>query len=233
MTQSAPQAAHAAVARTEQVLGALGDRIELCPGIRGAELDRIRSRRRASDRADALAAHLLVRRAAVHGSGDSDDAWRGIGLDYVCPDCGADDHGVPMLRMPQGQARASISHARGVVAAVVGGVSGIDVESFAVLEASDPGLWLAAGERRHAAEQRDYAARSWTMKEALVKVGVLRLDDMTTVDARPIIDAALAGRMWTASDGRKWSARSTIDGDAVTAVVSSVVIRGFEVAGPL
>lgn len=215
-----PPGARAAFASTADVLATLGERVERCPGIRGAELDRLRSLRRPADRDDALAAHLLVRSIALPPA-DDDERWRRIPLSYLCPGCGSRSHGAPTLRMPDGEVRASISHARGVVAAAVGGVPGVDVESAAQLAGTDPALWLCRQELTRAAGDAGYAARAWTMKEALVKVGLLRLDDVTTFDARPVVDAALAGGLWTSADGREWSAVTRIDGDAVVAVVCS------------
>lgn len=152
------------------------------------DLERARAGRfrRAQDRADFVAAHVLAREVVAELVRLAIDVIR---LDQACPRCGSTDHGAPRVTVPRWpSASVSWSHCRGRVAAVAGWEPvGIDVERprhascfrdvmRGVLSPSEVDLVLS---------RRDVNAAFlhwWTRKEALVKVGAITLEDFATTD---------------------------------------------------
>lgn len=176
-------------------------------------------------RADYLAAHLLVRLCAARLLGTAPDT---LMLGQCCSECGGEDHGRPFLR-DRSDVGVSLSHARGVVAAAAGpGPVGVDVEDAAdaVFSPRVAARVLAPAELsavRAAPDPARSFLRLWVRKEALVKVGVttlgrLRGTDLVTSDApvdRGHVDRHVAG--WRFAD---WSSP---DGGLIAAAVARTV----------
>lgn len=147
------------------------------------EQRRAASFRRDRDRDDFIAAHALVRVVAGALLGQRPAALTVV---QTCPQCGG-PHGVPRLR-DRPEVHLSMSHAYGFVAAAASHTPiGVDVEvvrrhgwdpDVASLALS-PAELGAVG--RTADPQRAFV-RQWVRKEALVKVGVVELDDLTTIE---------------------------------------------------
>jgi 4'-phosphopantetheinyl transferase len=137
-------------------------------------------------------AHLLARLLLADRLGV---AAACVPLVQRCPTCGSVEHGRPQ---PQGL-HVSWAHAAGaVIAAVSPDPVGVDVESVAAFDTASDGLPAVvctprelAGLPADPAARRRALVRLWTVKEALIKVGVLELDTMRRFDAGlPIADAA-------------------------------------------
>ncbi|WP_017933700.1 4'-phosphopantetheinyl transferase family protein [Nocardioides sp. Iso805N] len=139
---------------------------------------------RTADREAYLAAHVLVRLVASELAGVAPER---LVLAQQCPSCGGADHGRPSIAgLPD--VHVSLSHARGVVAAVAaGGACGIDVEPYR--GDGVPAGTLTAREQSWIARQPDPGAaftRLWTRKEAWVKAtgeGLDRAVDMDVLEA--------------------------------------------------
>lgn len=139
----------------------------------------------AHDRDDYVAAHLLVREAAALFTGDESRTLR---LGHRCPDCASADHGVPKI-LERPLVNVSLSHARGVVAAMSGaGRLGIDVDNLLRdLSPSDELIrsTMAPAEEAAIVASADISAaflRQWVRKEALVKAGVLSIGALADAD---------------------------------------------------
>jgi 4'-phosphopantetheinyl transferase len=120
----------------------------------------------------ALAGRLLGRPAVV---------------EHLCPNCGATDHGRPLVE----GAFVSLSRAGGLVALAVSldGAVGIDIETVAGVAASGfDDVAFSAPERDEIARAGDpdlHRARLWTAKEAVLKArGTGLRTDPRLVDVR-------------------------------------------------
>lgn len=155
----------------------------------GAERARRDRLREPADRASYVAAHVLVRRCAAELLGVAVET---VVVAQTCPDCGRDGHGPPRV-VDAPEVRLSLSHARGVVAAVAAyGACGIDVEP--VPDRPLPAAALTPGETAWLAGRPDAlraAGELWTRKEALVKAGAGRLDDLATLGVATPSDGLL------------------------------------------
>lgn len=146
------------------------------------ELRRGAALHRPPDRDDHLAAHALVREVAGH------HPERPRLLRQSCAQCGGTDHGRPRIS-GHPAVEVSLAHAHGWVAAVAASKRcGIDVEPLTpttkpvatVLTAAEHASLRALGDTARVAG----FLRLWTRKEALVKVGLVALDDVGDVDVR-------------------------------------------------
>lgn len=176
--------------------------------------------RNEQDRADYLAAHGAVRRCVGALVGVSPDR---VNLTHLCPGCGSAEHGRPWAVVRDGPVvPVSLSHARGVVAAAAGWQDvGIDVEHMARRQPSGPLLDAALGptERERLAAAADPAAEFvgiWVRKEALIKVGALRLDALATAD----LDRGASTTTW-----RGWTLTDLSGPGFVAATASRVPVR--------
>lgn len=155
-----------------------------------AESVRWRRFARPADRDAYLAAHVLVRVVAAELAGV--DA-AGLELTHDCPDCGAGDHGRPLLKGLE-KVHVSLSHTRGWVGAIAADARcGIDVEPVGNV----PDRALTEAERAWAGPDAVRRTRLWSRKEALAKAGLADVTDFWGVDARDpngVVD-------WTAADG--------------------------------
>jgi 4'-phosphopantetheinyl transferase len=154
-----------------------------------AEQDRAAALVRASDRADYIAAHVLVRRCAGLLLGASPDRLTVV---QHCPHCGRTGHGRPSLAQAP-EVRLSLAHTRGYVAAAADTEDiAVDVERVptpdrvselapAVLTPAE--LALLAG----SADPGGTFARFWVRKEALVKLGLASLDTLAETDVSPAL----------------------------------------------
>ncbi|MFJ5232253.1 4'-phosphopantetheinyl transferase family protein [Kitasatospora sp. NPDC088391] len=140
--------------------------------------------RRAADRDDYLAAHLLVRFCAAAQLGvDPAD----LAFGQRCPGCGSDAHGRPLLTDRPGT-WLSLSHTNGIIAAAAAPVPiGVDVEHLGP-RTTDPaslGHVLTPAEaalvRAHPEPTRAFL-RQWVRKEALIKLGRATLDSLPGLD---------------------------------------------------
>lgn len=127
-----------------------------------------------ADRAAYAAAHVLVRECAAELLGVRAAE---VVLAQRCPTCGGEDHGRPCVA---GHGiHVSLSHTQGRVAAVAATARcGIDVEP--VHAGPPPRGTLTDREAAWVAAQSDPGlpfTRLWVRKEALVKVGVVALED--------------------------------------------------------
>jgi len=153
-----------------------------------AERARADALRKAGDRADFVAAHVLVRLAAARVLG-ADAA--GLTLEQQCPTCGERGHGRPAIAQAPGL-QVSLSHTRGYVAAVAdtepvavdverlvgdGDLARLDELAAAVLTAYERHVVRTARE-----PERAFAAL-WVRKEALIKLGRTDLDSLVGIDA--------------------------------------------------
>jgi 4'-phosphopantetheinyl transferase len=183
--------------------------------------------RRAEDRADFLAAHLLVRHCVASLAGVATSA---ITVVQRCAVCGG-PHGRPEVA-GHPEITASLSHAHGIVAAAAGlGPLGVDVEALpgaaglttaelvdvltpaeAVLidSAPDPGRALL---------------RQWVRKEAFLKAGVVDWEDLPGFDLSPLPAGEPAGHLALRSSSRGiWAVHDWSDqhSPAVGALVTPV-----------
>lgn len=150
----------------------------------------------ASDTADFIAAHLLIRDVVSFELGCEPEE---VEVASRCPSCGMGDHGRPFVE-GQPELGITLSHTCGVVAAALAwGAVGIDVEvrehrlpDDIVVEALTPrelDAVLAAPEPLSA------FLRVWVCKEALVKAGAVGLNDIARVDISHVIGShASAGQ---------------------------------------
>jgi 4'-phosphopantetheinyl transferase len=157
------------------------DENALSPG----ERRRADALRRPTDRADFVAAHLLVRVCAARQLAVEPAR---VPIVQRCERC-AGDHGRP--EVPEApELGVSLSHARGYVAAAAGaGPLGVDVEPVVAIDIAGDiaGTVLATGELAALAGLAPPAAavaltRQWVRKEALVKIGILELDGFAGLD---------------------------------------------------
>ena len=193
ITRSDGHAALFAVARPAVVL------TEFASGRRrltAAELDRAR-RMRSTDHRDAfVAAHVLVRAAAARMLGmHLDDLW----IEQACRHCGLSGHGRPELRSRaplDTTCEITFSHTtRHVMAAAATTRIGVDLEDRSSRVPLDL-LALTPEEQASladVAEPNDVALRWWTRKEAMVKLGIIEINDFGSVDARPDVVSFDAG----------------------------------------
>ena len=148
---------------------------------------------RAGDRADYLAAHVLVRRCAALVLGADPDRLTVV---QMCAYCGRTGHGRPSLAEAP-ELRLSLAHTRGYVAAVADTEEvAVDAERLAdrsaVADLAASVLTPAERDLVHtAARPETVFARIWVRKESLVKLGVATLDTLPEVDVSAALrDAA-------------------------------------------
>jgi len=153
-----------------------------------SEPERVRAQRfrREDDRLDFIAAHLLARKVVAELLGVASGE---VQLTQSCPGCGADDHGRPHVSVPgRPGVFTSWSHSAGRIGAVAALVPvGFDLERVTSgRSVTEVGAHvLSPGESaqvRDAADPRVAFLHWWTRKEALVKVGVIELDDFGGTD---------------------------------------------------
>ena len=176
-------------ASTSDVLADLDmQRVRLSP----AEWARARELRRDADRADFLAAHVLVRACVAYALGRSIGS---VEIAQRCATCGG-PHGRPVLL--DSAWGLSMAHTRGyVTAASAPGVVGVDVEVSRALDDSVVTATLTAAERNIVAASGNAQVeflRFWVRKEALVKAGRTTLDEVATVDTAALPNDARPGR---------------------------------------
>jgi 4'-phosphopantetheinyl transferase len=157
-----------------------------------AERSRADALRRGEDRADFVAAHLLVRECAA---AVLDTTAAGLTLVQHCAECGEQGHGRPSIAEAP-DLYVTLSHTRGYVAAAADTAElAVDVERT-ITDEPDRLDGLAAtvltpAERhlvRTALHPERTFAQLWVRKEALIKLDQADLDTLTTVD----VSAALA-----------------------------------------
>lgn len=139
---------------------------------------------RAGDRADYLAAHVLVRRCAALVLGTTPERLTVV---QHCSTCGRTGHGRPSL-VEAPELHVSLTHTRGYVAAAVDTAEvAVDTErlldrewvaevSGTVLSAAECEWVLASGDPQLA------FAKLWVRKESLIKLGLATLDTLAKVD---------------------------------------------------
>ncbi|WP_054682194.1 4'-phosphopantetheinyl transferase family protein [Microbacterium sp. No. 7] len=153
----------------------------------------------AEDRAAYEAAHLLARDVAGELLGRDPGA---LVLAQRCEGCGSDEHGVPRIVGAPDDVHVSLSHARGVVAAIAARrPCGVDVER---MPGAVPAGALTPAERawlEGEAQPARAALALWTRKECLVKAGLATLDRVHAVDARRAPDGVRFG---------EWQGRSAL-----------------------
>src|SRR5262249_20713086 len=142
---------------------------------------------RAGDRADYIAAHVLLRRCAGLLLGAGPDRLTVV---QHCPGCGRTGHGRPSLAEAP-QLRLSLAHTRGYVAAAADTEDiAVDVErvpaparvselAATVLPPAELALLAGSG------DPGSTFARLWVRKEALVKLGLASLDTLAELDVSP------------------------------------------------
>ena len=216
--------------QTAEVLGLVERPAAL---LTSAEQTRAAAFRRAGDRDDFVAAHVLARICAGQRLGVDPAALTVV---QHCATCGG-PHGQPSLREAPDLA-ISLAHTRGQVAAAAGaGRVGVDIEALTA-EPLDDGLVAMAltdgeaAEVRAAALPRHAFLRYWVAKESLVKVGVATLDELRGID--------LAGRFTAAGDAvvashaglrmALWSDADTLVGYAGTEAAEYVPARSLTAA---
>jgi 4'-phosphopantetheinyl transferase len=162
-----------------------------------AETARADALRKPSDRADYVAAHVLVRRCAARVLGVSPST---LTIEQHCPTCGESGHGRPSIAGAP-EVHVSLSHTRGYVAAAADLFEiAVDVEHLIGADrvADLAAAVLTPDEREQvrtaAARERAFAAL-WVRKEALIKLGRADLDTLTTLDAATAL-AGYAVREW-------------------------------------
>ena len=154
-----------------------------------AERDRAAALVRAGDRADYIAAHVLVRRCAGLLLGASPDQLTVV---QHCPQCGRTGHGRPSLEEAP-ELRLSLTHTRGYVAAAADTEDiAVDVErvpdpdrvsQLATTVLTPAELAVLAG----STDPGETFARLWVRKEALVKLGLASLDTLSDFDVSPAL----------------------------------------------
>ncbi|RKE18910.1 4'-phosphopantetheinyl transferase superfamily protein [Streptomyces sp. TLI_171] len=171
----------AMLATTAEILGRPDADERLLGDFERARAERFR---RPSDRADYVAAHLLVRFCAAAHLGV---APAELSFGQQCPGCGDTTHGRPLLTDRPGT-HLSLSHTGGIIAAAAAPVPiGVDVEHLGP-RTTDPatlGHVLTPAEaelvRAHPDPTRAFL-RQWVRKEALIKLGRATLDSLPTLD---------------------------------------------------
>lgn len=185
------------VAPTEAILSCCPIEVALA-ALNEQERHRLQTLRRSSDRADYLAAHLLAR--AMVARATVADPFS-IMLAQRCPECGSDTHGVPRV-IGHDRLAVSWSHTAGAAAAATGGQDvGVDAER--VLDqhwTAVVGTTMTEAEREaiHLSPAPAVAfTRLWVRKEALVKAGRFRLNDLQSFsvlnDEPPFIPLSSTG----------------------------------------
>jgi 4'-phosphopantetheinyl transferase len=139
----------------------------------------------AADRDDFTAAHLLVRMCAAQLTGTPVER---VAVVQECAECGTEGHGLPRAAGLPGL-HLSLSHSRGRVAAAAGYTPvGVDVEGPENASADPPLLARVLNDREralvreHPRPERAFL-RLWVRKEALVKIGAARLEQLAETDA--------------------------------------------------
>jgi 4'-phosphopantetheinyl transferase len=159
--------------------GPPGERLLTAP-----ERDRMSRLRRAEDRDDFLAAHLLVRMCA---SRLLEVPISQVSIVQRCTTCGG-PHGRPEV-VGQPEVGVSLAHSHGVVAAAAGLVPiGVDVEAYpsAGEVAADELSVVLTGAETAAIEATPDPQRAvllaWARKEACLKAGLVDLDGLDAFD---------------------------------------------------
>jgi 4'-phosphopantetheinyl transferase len=148
------------------------------------EQERMGRLRRAEDRHDFLAAHLLVRICAGRllgvGAGE-------VTIVQRCATCGG-PHGRPAVE-GYPEVGVSLAHSRGVVAAAAGTVPvGVDVEAFPPtdrLAVGDVSVAFSAAETAAIEASADPSSAlllAWVRKEAFLKAGLVDIDGLAGFD---------------------------------------------------
>lgn len=164
-----------------------------------------------ADREDFVAARVLAREAIAQIAGCAVDS---VLIGQRCGGCGRQGHGRPVVIRPQ-SVHVSWSHARGLVAVIAARHRvGIDIERVQHIDHGVAEFALGPGEGEvmvsGGTSDEDIIGR-WTRKEALVKVGAIRLDDFPNVNLGPSADG------W---DGWLLSGRPVVPAHAMVAVAS-------------
>ena len=180
---------------------------------------------RAADRDDFVAAHALVRACCAWAYGMP----MSVPVVQRCPTCGG-DHGHPQLPSHP-EISVSWSHASGrVAAAAADGPVGIDIEPLDHAAGSGEVLdsFGTAQERTLVQIQREpdeAALLLWVRKESLVKLGLVDLDQLRTIDLSALpMHVAVGGRCTAYGDLTLLEARPA-DLDALACVSSRVPVR--------
>lgn len=183
------------LARSAEVLASASDPREWLTPVERQRADELI---REQDREDFIAAHILVRQVAGELVGAK---GRDLRLVQICETC-AGPHGLPRIE-GRDDVHVSLAHSRGWVAAIAADRRcGIDVEN--VVELRRVGVVRAALTHMESAwidesaDQIDAFAQVWVRKESLVKVGVVRIEDLANVD---LVDR---GRLVEAWKGRRF-----------------------------
>jgi 4'-phosphopantetheinyl transferase len=158
-----------------------------------AERERAGALLRAGDRADYVAAHVLVRRCAALVLATTPDRLTVV---QRCPECGRSGHGRPSVAEAP-HVRLSLAHTRGYVAAIADTAEvAVDAERLtgrvAVAELAASVLTPSEQELVRAAARPELMfARIWVRKESLVKLGLATLDTLPDMDvSRAMRDTA-------------------------------------------
>ncbi len=140
------------------------------------------------DRDDVRAAHLLVRECVAELVGTDPARVR---LGHHCERCGSVAHGRPSV--DRSDVHVSLSHTRGRVAAVASyRPVAVDVELTRHVASNRAGLSTVLTTAERTLLARSVApdvlgARLWVTKEALVKLGLARLDQLDVVDVTQVV----------------------------------------------
>jgi 4'-phosphopantetheinyl transferase len=208
------------------------DRLGTSGTLTGPELRRMEGLRRAQDRDDFLAAHLLVRACAARLLGV---AAGEVSIVQRCTTCGG-PHGRPEVT-GQPAVQASLAHSRGVVAAAAARVPvGVDVEALR------PDREVTAGELSAALTGAEIDAitgaadpdrallLTWARKEACLKAGLVDLEALNGYDlsALPLEPPAPQLRLRSLPHGR-WAVHDWWDSGA-GAVGAAVTPAGTDAA---
>lgn len=216
-----PRTVLALVRRTSSVLEEAGGDGRLTP----LEHDRMTRLRRAEDRDDFLAAHLLVRICAARllGAGAGE-----ITIVQRCAACGG-PHGRPEV-VGHPEVGASLAHSRGVVVAAAGTVPvGVDIEAFPSLAQLTTGDFSAAFTAAEmaaidaSADPSRALLLTWVRKEACLKAGLVDLDGLAGFDLSTLpLDPPPADRAARPLEHRGWAVHDWWDGrsGAIGAVVA-------------
>ena len=187
-------------------------------GLTPPEQERMARLRRAEDREDFLAAHLLVRicAARVLGVGAGE-----VTIVQRCATCGG-PHGRPAVEGSP-EVGVSLAHSRGVVAAAAGTVMpvGVDVEAF------PPADGLAVGDLSVAFSAAETAAieasadpsmallLAWVRKESFLKAGLVDVDGLAGFDLSALpLDPPPDHRAVRSSEQGGWVVHDWWDGPA-------------------
>lgn len=177
---------------------------------------------RPEDRADFVAAHLLARDCVARLVRVPATA---VVLGQACERCGG-PHGRPFV-VGRPEVFVSWAHSAGhVVAAAAGRPVGADLETreHAVPGGPDEELLRRTGTAAERAlvradpDPRAAFLRLWVLKEALVKVGVMSLDDFAVTDLSPLLARPPDG-----GGARSWSGFHVLEPAHPAAAVAVVV----------